>query len=172
MERNKLQKLAVSMAVGTAVFAYGAPANLNAITAANPYEEASFFANAAASPSLRANLALEKQAVSIATVIAAQSAGIPERLLDKLAYCESSGNPKALNPNDAGSPSYGLYQYKAATWKTYLAKYGLTPATGAPLDHIYDASLQKELTRRILEDEVDGWKHWQTCSRKVGLDQY
>ena len=88
-----------------------------------------------------------------------------------LALCESSNNPKAVNLNDAGSPSYGLYQYKKGTWISYMKKYNLAPhAEDAELmNFIYDREMQTLLTQKILE-EKNGWKHWYDCSRRVGLN--
>ena len=35
-----------------------------------------------------------------------------DKWIDKLAFCESSNNPEAINRFDGGSPSYGYLQWK------------------------------------------------------------
>lgn len=47
--------------------------------------------------------------------IAEETQGIPQDLLVSLCYVESLLNPDAPNPNDGGSPSYGLCQIKYRT---------------------------------------------------------
>lgn len=37
---------------------------------------------------------------------------------------------------------------------------------------IYDADIQRELTRKILENEPDRWTLWYNCSKKIGLNTY
>lgn len=89
--------------------------------------------------------------------------------LNKLAFCESSNNPLAINPDDKGSPSFGLFQYKEKTWEYKIRKYDLLPyATDAELmNFIFDEGLQTYLTKRILKD--GGWRHWFNCGRRVGI---
>lgn len=82
--------------------------------------------------------------------------------LDKLAECESGGNPKALNPHDYGSRSVGLYQFKDGTFAAYSKAYKLN---NVPAD-IWNPEKQKELARLMLLD--GGWKHWKNCSVKIG----
>jgi hypothetical protein len=57
--------------------------------------------------------------------------------LDALALCESSRNPMAVNPMDAdGTPSYGLFQYKWATWEMFTRDMGFTDDLFNPYDQI------------------------------------
>lgn len=88
--------------------------------------------------------------------------------LAMLAFCESSGNPLAVNPNDHGSPSYGLFQYKWATWKWKMAQYGLAPnADDADLMNlIWDKNTQTKLTILILR-EPNGWRNWTNCYSSI-----
>lgn len=46
---------------------------------------------------------------------AANANNVPYRLLKAICKVESNLNPKALNPDDYGSPSYGLCQIKETT---------------------------------------------------------
>lgn len=50
-----------------------------------------------------------------AIITAANAEGIPPKYLLAMARVESSMNPKALNANDGGSPSFGLFQIKVNT---------------------------------------------------------
>ena len=44
----------------------------------------------------------------------------------KLELCESSGNPRAVNPLDRdGTPSYGAFQFKPSTLDYYAKVYGI-----------------------------------------------
>jgi Transglycosylase SLT domain len=49
----------------------------------------------------------------------AQEHGIPSSVFLHIAHCESHLNPSALNPNDGGTPSYGLFQFKKSTFYGY-----------------------------------------------------
>jgi hypothetical protein len=70
---------------------------------------------------------------------------------DPLIYCmarnESTFNPKAINPNDSGSPSYGLLQFKK---KTYIGecvyKYGFD------YDGLMDVNNQIECAKKMVDD--------------------
>ena len=51
---------------------------------------------------------------------------IPDEL-KQLAKCESGLNPQAVNWNDHGSPSYGLFQWKEDSFWRYNEKYKVLP---------------------------------------------
>ena len=89
--------------------------------------------------------------------------------LNKLSFCESSNRPHIINPDDKGSPSFGLFQYKEKTWKWKIRKHGLLPYTedGELMNLIHDEYTQTKLTKLILRD--GGWRHWFNCSKKTGL---
>ena len=79
-------------------------------------------------------------------------------LIEKLADCESTNNPEAINWNDNGSPSYGLLQFKAKTFQYYCVdKYGM-------IDDIMDPEIQKECCDRLIND--GGLRHW-SCSLTI-----
>jgi len=66
-------------------------------------------------------LTLEEKIVKAATYYAT-----PAESLIRVAKCESSMNPKALNPKDSdGLPAYGLFQFKKTTFDTYAKKAGI-----------------------------------------------
>jgi hypothetical protein len=79
-------------------------------------------------------------------------------IIDKLARCESTNNPEAINWNDNGSPSYGLLQFKSGTFQEYcVSKYGLP-------DDIMDGEIQRECADYMIRDGLlDRW----TCSLTI-----
>jgi hypothetical protein len=79
-------------------------------------------------------------------------------LIDKIAFCESSNNPEAVNWNDNGSPSWGLLQFKETTFQHFCVnKYNL------PND-IMDGDIQRECADRMIRAGLA--YHW-TCYFKV-----
>lgn len=84
--------------------------------------------------------------------------------MERLAMCESGGNPERINPMDTnGVPAYGLFQYQERTWNEQIAKYNLLP-NAEPAEYInfiMDGELQWELTDKILRDGGD--RHWGNC---------
>jgi len=87
-------------------------------------------------------------------------------VLTSLALCESSNNPLAVNPHDPITPSYGLYQFKEATWNFYINKYHLFPNSEPTerMNFIWDRSSQEVVARLILH-EKNGWRNWTNCLR-------
>lgn len=71
-----------------------------------------------------------------------------------LALCESSGNPRAVNP--AGY--YGLYQFALPTWQS-------VGGTGNPID----ASPAEQLHRARILQARSGWHPWPACAHQLGL---
>lgn len=102
--------------------------------------------------------------------------GIPrskiEPLMVKLSVCESGNNPNKTNWYDNGSPSYGLFQFKEKTWIEQIRKYNMFPNTEDKelINLIYDRNTQETLTMLMLIEE-NGWLHWKSCAKKVGLDK-
>ena len=92
----------------------------------------------------------------------------PTALMIGLAKCESGNNPKAINPHDGGSPSYGLYQYKRGTWLYFVRKYNLFPETeDKELDNIImDREAQEKVTYEVLKDSKN-YPHWRICLTKL-----
>jgi len=77
-----------------------------------------------------------------------------ERIVQCLAMCESSNNEKALNPNDHGSPSYGLLQYKKPTWEAYC------------IGDIWSGQDQRRCATRMVQQ--GGVRHWYNCAKTCG----
>lgn len=85
-------------------------------------------------------------------------------LIDKLAMCESGGNPEALNADDGGSPSYGLLQWKADSLWRYNIKYRIIPDIEREeiMNVIMDSDVQIAMAEKVLE-EPNGWRNWYNC---------
>lgn len=84
-----------------------------------------------------------------------------EQWLDKLSFCESGGNPNAINPDDGGSRSVGHFQWKDASFSAYSKKYNLEGSIENPQD-------QRELVKLVIKNEY-GWRNWYNCTKKIGL---
>lgn len=95
--------------------------------------------------------------------------------LDALSICESNGNEIAINPRDLdGTASLGLYQFKRATWKYYLEKYGLSPLTSEGIEDleesIWNGKLQRTVVRRMVDDPKVRWEsEFPQCVKRLGL---
>jgi len=93
----------------------------------------------------------------------------------KMAYCESTNNPKAVNEVDLdGTPSYGLYQFKTGTFRHYVEKYGLFDSEDWARSQwkkaIWNGEYQETVFRKMLEDpEVDLHHEFPDCTRRLGL---
>ena len=83
--------------------------------------------------------------------------------LDKLAFCESSNREDIVVFDSNKRYSYGSLQFQKRTWAFYIEKYQLT------LTDIMDEGQQKYLANRMLQDNVNNWKHWRNCTEKIGL---
>ena len=70
-----------------------------------------------------------------------------------LIRCESGGNPEKINPNDMGTPSYGLLLYKLPTWNRYC------------VGDIMNGEDQIKCAQKMLQ-EPNGWRHWYNCAQK------
>jgi uncharacterized protein YabE (DUF348 family) len=77
----------------------------------------------------------------------------PDDVWERLAQCESSGNPRAVNPNG----HYGLYQFSLATWRS-------VGGTGNPID----ASPEEQTMRAQMLQQKAGWGQW-SCAYTIGL---
>jgi hypothetical protein len=71
-----------------------------------------------------------------------------------LAMCESTNNPRAVNP--AGY--YGLYQFDLPTWAS-------VGGTGNPVN----ASPAEQLRRAKMLHADRGWQPWPQCAASLGL---
>ena len=84
-------------------------------------------------------------------------------LMEKLANCESGGDPTRINPNDNGSPSFGKYQFKKTTFLEMGKKYNL-PAT----DIMNEEQQEKIVFQMLLNKEGD---HWRNCMKQINFNK-
>lgn len=91
-------------------------------------------------------------------------------IVSQLSYCESRNNPNAYVHNDGGSPSAGILQFKIATfygqWKR-LVNPDIELADASNLWR--DASSQRYLAERMLQENWEARRNWYTCSKKIGI---
>ena len=74
---------------------------------------------------------------------------------------------KILDVN--GRHSYGCLQFQYGTLASYAGRYGLLDE-GAPIEPLlYDCAFQKMLTKRMIQENPDNWKHWFTSVIVKGL---
>ncbi len=84
--------------------------------------------------------------------------------IDRLSMCESSNNPNAYVHDDGGSPSYGLFQWKAESFYHYNEKYKIVDIQSKKevINYIKDPRVQTRLTEKVLT-EKGGWRNWYNC---------
>lgn len=91
--------------------------------------------------------------------------------LEKLIVLESNGkeNIKILDHN--GVHSFGCLQFQKETFEEFGMKYQLVTVDDDTDELIYDCTLQKEIAKRMIEDNYNNWRHWYTSVmiKKLGL---
>ena len=112
-------------------------------------------------------------------VVSYNSIEYKEQILAGIMMCESKGNPKAYNPNDAkitGYASYGLYQFQPYTWAKNAEKYKvLENATKLTvkqlLKYLYNPAYNAAVAHGMIKDGLWNWTHWRNCGEFIGLDE-
>ena len=98
-----------------------------------------------------------------------------DKWIDKLALCESSNNPEAINRFDGGSPSYGYIQWKEDSFWRYNNVFKVLPdlERGEVMNVIKCKDTQIELARRVIltEHSGRGWRNWWNCARRAGVGE-
>ena len=92
-------------------------------------------------------------AAALAGIIAPQATAAPDSDWDKLAQCESGGNPSI----NTGNGYYGMYQFSLPTWRS-------VGGSGLPSD----ASAEEQTMRARMLQQRAGWGQW-GCAYKLGL---
>ena len=89
--------------------------------------------------------------------------------IERLIWCESRGNPDAVNWYDGGTPSFGILQFKTDTFWRYNLKYQLLPnlEKNEVPNIIMDSDVQIRLAKRIISN--GGYKNWFNCVKSIGL---
>ena len=96
-----------------------------------------------------------------------------DRWIAMLEMEESGGNDLVEIIDSNGLVSAGCMQFQFATFKEQARKYDILPYTeDVELENLWrDCSLQKELTRRMLLDDVKNCRHWYTSVYIKGLQE-
>lgn len=93
--------------------------------------------------------------------------------LSALEWCESRGNPSAINKVDRdGTPSYYSYQFKPGTFKMFGEYYGVIP-TNLPTNDLMELmkrhDLQREIVRHMIKDPDTRWsQQFPACTKLLG----
>ncbi len=89
--------------------------------------------------------------------------------LKKLAYLESEdkNNAKVLDSN--GLYSFGCLQFQMGTFRGFGFKYGLISGDDDLYSVIYDCSLQKQIAKKMIQENPFNWRHWYTSVKIRGL---
>lgn len=87
-----------------------------------------------------------------------------EAWLDKLVTYENCPIKGIVDTN--GKKSYGAFCYQEGTYLHFVKKYNLMPYAeeGELLNNLSDYSTQRKLTRLIVTNEPNGYKHWLTST--------
>ena len=83
--------------------------------------------------------------------------GANEKEMRLVMNCESGGNPKAFNPHDPNSGSYGLFQYQKSTFEQFAKEIG-------EVRDIWDVEAQVRLTAYAFARGRQS--HW-SCYKKL-----
>lgn len=83
-----------------------------------------------------------------------------DAIIARLVWCESRGNPKAINKHDPITASIGLLQFKESTFKAYSKLYSFT-------GDIKNGEDQKELAKIMIKDNRYAVYNWLNCYNKI-----
>ena len=89
-----------------------------------------------------------------------------ELWLNVLEWCESRGDPVAVNPIDLdNTPSYGAFQFKPSTLDYYAEKYDVATTT------LMDYETQRSVVTQMIlhRDEINWNQQFPWCVKKFGL---
>lgn len=86
--------------------------------------------------------------------------------LGALEWCESRGNPKAINPKDKdNTPSYGILQFKPSTFSLFATKYGLASTT----DFMNPDAQEAIVTQMVLQGGIQWNYQFPACTARLGI---
>jgi hypothetical protein len=118
-----------------------------------------------------AKVASQERAPGMATSTPDEVPPIPtlthsqEVWMNVLEWCESRGNPNAINPNDRdNTPSYGAFQFKPSTLDYYAEMYGVATTT------TMDYEVQKAVVTQMIlhRNEINWSQQFPDCVKKFG----
>lgn len=85
--------------------------------------------------------------------------------LGALEWCESRGNPKAINPKDRdNTPSYGILQFKPSTFSLFATLYGLASTT----DYMDPDAQEAIVSQMIVRGGIRWSQQFPACTAKLG----
>ncbi len=91
--------------------------------------------------------------------------------LKKLVFLESEGkgNIKVLDSN--GLHSFGCLQFQMSTFREFGLKYNLLSEDDELEKIIYNCALQKEIAKKMIQENAGNWRKWYTSviTRGLGL---
>jgi len=99
----------------------------------------------------------------------------PQRSLDQwidaLEFAESGNREWIVHRDRDGRDYYGCLQFRATTFRYYVAKFDLAPNIDAAevMSLLYDCAFQKRLAARMLRADAENWKHWKGTTKRIGL---
>ena len=104
----------------------------------------------------QSRLYLDSKSVSPVTIKVRVLGSITNPTIRALAFCESSLNPNAYNPNDPNGGSHGLLQFSRDTFQEFcVEKYGLK-------NDLYDPEIQILCATRMIKDGYEQrWSCWE-----------
>lgn len=85
--------------------------------------------------------------------------------LHSLEWCESRGNPAAINKMDRdGTPSYGAFQFKPSTLDYYADMYGVATTT------LMDYETQRAVVEQMIlhRGEINWSQQFPDCVKRLG----
>lgn len=94
--------------------------------------------------------------------------------ISALEWCESRGNPAAINWNDTdGRPAYYSYQFKRPSFRSFGEAYGLLETGLSDSDLMVlmeDTALQRSIVRRMMTDvSVNMRTQFPGCIKLLGM---
>jgi len=82
-------------------------------------------------------------------------------IIARITHCESTDRPEVINPNDKGSPSYGIAQFKIGTYHRFcMEKYGMD-------GDIMNPRNQRKCMDLMLQDDWNNIWNWANCYKLI-----
>lgn len=90
-----------------------------------------------------------------------------DEIISRLMECESqrNNNIKVLDVNKRYS--YGALQFQRETLLYFSRRYGLR--TELMEEDLYNASLQREIAKKMILEDKNNLRNWLICARRLGL---
>ena len=124
-----------------------------------------------ASVSITGGVSAPANPTQIATAPVERKADKLDAWINSLVNKESEGRSHIKILDHNARYSYGCLQFQMETFEGYVKRYELLPNTeDSELENmIYDCDFQKLLTRKMIEENPENWRHWYTSVAKRGL---